>query len=871
MIVLDKKEGLVSSHADSPGVGNLPSGKQFDKRTLAAEISSEGGLSSHTTHGLSETKGAQKLMSVREADRSPEGRIRAASKVLASPSLEEKIITDTIDEIAKIDHPSVQKLLLDTILSSAHSESVRQVAFHGLQNHSADFGGREFLKELFEWARRDPKIPEPILRTMLEGFAESHLKGSKEFLIEVARDNSKDELTRVEALHGLKSMKAKTEFENLLREIARVESPHASLKDLVRSEGPALKIPEGIEALLHVLNDPEFVKLPGYKMVSYLHDARTIHAPNLSLLCERVVNAPSVSSSAFKKAGEILLEIDKKEGLEAIKNAADFYVERLDRKGVPLSSPSIERLCNFSEILRAYKDDSLEPVMMKYLREGRIERSEDRDRLMRALLGSENPEFSSAAIVHIRSAIRSTESDHVKEANLLALKYNAPAEFGAAAEDLRRANRLTGSERIQLMRELIELNLPESLPFIRDVLTQTEKKSLTIFSATETGYSPEDKGRLIAMNALSELTHPGTEALVDQLHRSSNERYRQLGATIKAYRGDSSVLTELVRYSKNSDEEVRIPSISALCMMKSPDAARAVFRALRSGSESERNSTSAAAGKTLDSPELRERFAANLEAAKVNAKDKNEQKLIGDYCVALRECQALNIEHPFRFSAQSLIEIVKNRSHQEVDTRPLAMVVLTKSDENNAFYSISRSVDKLTERGFRVVMHEVDSDKAEKPGDPPGFVDVLRRECGLEDPRHGKPAALLLVGGHGTYDQISLGDGDPASHKVDPGKAVLDLNDRALLKNENISAALAEKGQIILISCSTGNGLEKVPNMANLFREVFPQALPRGIVAPTQPVRIESIKFKKGAPVEIWGKKDYHAHNANKEPTTTLG
>jgi hypothetical protein len=196
----------------------------------------------------------------------------------------------------------------------------------------------------------------------------------------------------------------------------------------------------------------------------------------------------------------------------------------------------------------------------------------------------------------------------------------------------------------------------------------------------------------------------------------------------------------------------------------------------------------------------------------------------------------------FSMNRRFFEEIVKNRlDPREGDDRPIAVVAYPTADHNGQFFDRTDQLEALTKR-YRVMFYQVDSDTA--------FVSAV-----ADGTKH-KPAALVVIAGHGESALAAFGAEDPAKlpermraqlDAPDTSPRVrqrildriaklneeryLDLSDRAQL--EKVADRVAKGGSILLISCSTGKGGAKATNLANFLHEVFPQAR---IDAPTEPV-----------------------------------
>ncbi len=197
----------------------------------------------------------------------------------------------------------------------------------------------------------------------------------------------------------------------------------------------------------------------------------------------------------------------------------------------------------------------------------------------------------------------------------------------------------------------------------------------------------------------------------------------------------------------------------------------------------------------------------------------------------LKRSKQFHIDFPFRLPMNTFKEIIRNRSVDNPDGRPLAVVVYPKNDWNGGFYDTNPTIRSLIEHNYRVMFYEAETD-----------TDMINS---LKGATNQQKASIIVLGGHGSRDAISFGTDDPATYRftLAGNSRTLNLNDQRKLSQANISSTLIKNGQIILESCSTGEGKSQKNNIANLLRKAFPQARAQGIWAPTLPTSIDSLKF----------------------------
>lgn len=192
----------------------------------------------------------------------------------------------------------------------------------------------------------------------------------------------------------------------------------------------------------------------------------------------------------------------------------------------------------------------------------------------------------------------------------------------------------------------------------------------------------------------------------------------------------------------------------------------------------------------------------------------------------------LNIEFVERFKNYTdFKEVVLNRINLKgADSRPLAVIIYPKTDHNRAFEP--NNIGELIEKGYRVVYFEVASDEA-----------VYQA---VEAATVKQKAQLIILGGHGIAERTAMGATDPASSEMSDEVYYIDLSDKPEMKQRHLSLHL-EKGAVILLeSCSTGRGKQDGNNVANLMREVFPQA---SVYAPTLPTGVSKLTYDENGRV----------------------
>ena len=187
---------------------------------------------------------------------------------------------------------------------------------------------------------------------------------------------------------------------------------------------------------------------------------------------------------------------------------------------------------------------------------------------------------------------------------------------------------------------------------------------------------------------------------------------------------------------------------------------------------------------------------------------------ICDITAEIDAATALGIDIPLRWSRENLAEIIKNRSALEFDGRPIATMIYAEADYNGAFGEHNSTVELLRQSGYCVMYFDESTDL--------GVLRALKDAVTRKNAKTIEPAALIILGAHSSKTEMVFGRSLTDDARVSTA-------DKSLCENAAITGTLRENGQIVLIACSAGEGREKEENIANLFRELFPQAKPNGI------------------------------------------
>lgn len=193
-----------------------------------------------------------------------------------------------------------------------------------------------------------------------------------------------------------------------------------------------------------------------------------------------------------------------------------------------------------------------------------------------------------------------------------------------------------------------------------------------------------------------------------------------------------------------------------------------------------------------------------------------------------------NIEFISRFrSMKVLFDVLQARKEgTAVSKKPLAVLVYPKSDFNLAFEQYPL-IDRMTELGYEVVYYEASHE-------------IQVREA-LEEATQGgeRKAAVIIFGGHGTANNMRLDDQSNAE------TVKLDVGDFGVSPDIPLADFIAPEGDVVLYSCSNGEGGEKNPhNMANTISAHLPAGV--ALHSSTAPANIRFVAKENGRIKVYW-------------------
>lgn len=249
-------------------------------------------------------------------------------------------------------------------------------------------------------------------------------------------------------------------------------------------------------------------------------------------------------------------------------------------------------------------------------------------------------------------------------------------------------------------------------------------------------------------------------------------------------------------------------AVEYLCCSSHPSAQQAILEARINAAPSLSYVITKAQQGAWEKPRIRTIMEQSF-AALAASKDDRYSVQVKEVAAAIAPALALGINNPLRIPPQALATIVKERVEPVQDGSRRVLVLAAQQDEVFAFPSFGPQIKQMLEKGYRVSYHEV--------ADKNAFATALAQYSQNQ-------ADLLVVVAHGKKSGIMLGAGELIS------------SDDSLIKPYNM--ALKPGGQILLCSCSTGNGELRAfesDNMATMFRRAFPHAAEKGIIAPVAP------------------------------------
>lgn len=204
----------------------------------------------------------------------------------------------------------------------------------------------------------------------------------------------------------------------------------------------------------------------------------------------------------------------------------------------------------------------------------------------------------------------------------------------------------------------------------------------------------------------------------------------------------------------------------------------------------------------------REEYSQHIPDTTLREIIKKAELMLEEIQPLFAKAKELNIEFPKRFNVDQLKEVVRNRELNQPDDRALAVAIYPKFDYNNSFEDNGLNQYPLDK--YRLMYYEASN--------------IKEATSYVKEAAKDQQAIVIHFGLHGSKAAMQFAK-----------EEFLYLTDEDVLRQAGISQALVDGGQIILESCSTGEGEEDASNLANMMRRLFPQAKVKGIHAPVAP------------------------------------
>ena len=199
-----------------------------------------------------------------------------------------------------------------------------------------------------------------------------------------------------------------------------------------------------------------------------------------------------------------------------------------------------------------------------------------------------------------------------------------------------------------------------------------------------------------------------------------------------------------------------------------------------------------------------------------------------------------DIEFPQRMSYETLVTILHNRENPMLnDGKPVVVLIFPKGDWNGAFRDGHGVIDEIVgSKKFHVLYYEAGSDDS---------VSVILHRVQQIYPEQ---VSVLWLAGHGDREGIKFGEPKTLWESFVFGlpwmeeELFLDNDDLSSddIFGQSISGMMQPKGQIILDSCSTGEGGSAVYNFANAIAEHVPPGV-TVVSPPSRKMGVGSLSF----------------------------
>jgi len=230
-------------------------------------------------------------------------------------------------------------------------------------------------------------------------------------------------------------------------------------------------------------------------------------------------------------------------------------------------------------------------------------------------------------------------------------------------------------------------------------------------------------------------------------------------------------------------------------------------------------------------------FGSSIEITIRNECFNSIQRSIPDY---IEECKHVQkrlkddygIQHPFRMKNQECAELIMSERdvlNKISEDEKVAVVIYAQADETNALEN--NNFDKMMDQGYKVYYFECETEKQ--------YFDAI------ETVGEFHKIDVLVSGGHGNFDILALGKGDPLKAEASRDNEIysLDKTDIVEAKDRDLAQYMADDSFVLLESCSTGGKdghLGEVVDVASGFKSVFPDS---EVWAPKIPTSIKGYRF----------------------------
>jgi hypothetical protein len=190
-----------------------------------------------------------------------------------------------------------------------------------------------------------------------------------------------------------------------------------------------------------------------------------------------------------------------------------------------------------------------------------------------------------------------------------------------------------------------------------------------------------------------------------------------------------------------------------------------------------------------------------------------------------------------------IIEYTYVNANSKAKRGKTALIILNKDDYNHAFDAMTKQLNELMQRGYRLIICEANNEDEVRER----YFNKGRRES-QSGKEYKKEYDLVIIGGHGKPSYIQFGSRDAGETSyIDLG----DYGQDKYFSEGSWSRMLKKKAVIILMSCSTAGQIkdsEKMKNPSN-FQNIFDMmknlAPDAEIVAPDGEASIEELLFNR--------------------------